>query len=458
MILFFIYKLVQGFQMKKITLERLLYKNYLKTSLVSIFLIELFLVFFYFIIHKNMINKSSEFLLNNVENSISLIIGNHSEIIKEEPIKSQPLDHILKYFIKMKLPYDAKLLIVDSRGEMLYIDENLKELLNIPTDKLNILNHQNLKIVNYFKEIMKEKNRNKIVLNEKNYLLFSRKIHINSLYIVAFIEEDNIINKINDLQKYNDKLAYMVISSVLIFYIMFFFYLSFKAKEFVDKINAPLLNIVEVTKNLGIKKDIKNLESCGIFEIDRLSTNFNNMMVELDTRTNKLVLEETKRVYQEKLANTDPLTGAYNRRYLNEFSFEYLKIVKRENKDLSLLLIDLDDFKKINDTFGHEIGDIVIKKVVEISKNSIRESDLIIRFGGDEFIILLPNTNIQSARVVANKIINKINEYNQNDKFHFSVSIGSAHYQINDDSIDNIILRADESLYEAKKIGKNCVV
>ena len=70
----------------------------------------------------------------------------------------------------------------------------------------------------------------------------------------------------------------------------------------------------------------------------------------------------------------------------------------------------MDDFKKINDTFGHEIGDIVIKKVVEISKNSIRESDLIIRFGGDEFIILLPNTNIQSARVVANKIINKINE------------------------------------------------
>lgn len=458
MILFFIYKLVQGFQMKKITLERLLYKNYLKTSLVSIFLIELFLVFFYFIIHKNMINKSSEFLLNNVENSISLIIENHSGITKEESIKSQSLDQLLKYFIKMKLPYDAKLFIIDSQGEMLYADDNLKELLGISTNELNILNHQNLKIVNYFKEIMKEKNRNKIVLNEKKYLLFSRKIQINSLYIVAFIEEDNIINKINDLQKYNDKLAYMVISSVLIFYIMFFFYLSFKAKEFVDKINAPLLNIVEVTKNLGIKKDIKNLESCGIFEIDRLSTNFNNMMVELDTRTNKLVLEETKRVYQEKLANTDPLTGAYNRRYLNEFSFEYLKIVKRENKDLSLLLLDLDDFKKINDTFGHEIGDIVIKKVVEISKNSIRESDLIIRFGGDEFIILLPNTNIQSARFVANKIINKINEYNQNKEFHFSVSIGSSHYQINDDSIDNIILRADESLYEAKKIGKNCVI
>ena len=444
--------------MKKITLERLLYKNYLKTSLISIFLIELFLVFFYFIIHKNMINKSSEFLLNNVESTISLIIENHDEIIKEESTESQSLEHLLTHFVKMKLPYEAKLFIVNNLGEILYLNESLKELLDIPSEKSNILNHQNLKIVNYLKEIMKEKNRNKIVLNGKNYLLFSKKIQINSFYVVAFIEEDNIINKINDLQEYNDKLAYMVIFSVLIFYIIFFFYLSFKAKIFVDKINEPLLNIVEVTKNLGIKKDIKNLESCGIFEIDRLSTNFNNMMLELNERTNKLVLEETKRIYQEKLANTDPLTGAYNRRYLNEFSFEYLKIVKRENKELSLLLLDLDDFKKINDTFGHEIGDMVIKKVVEISKNSIRESDLIIRFGGDEFIILLPNTNIQSARFVANKIINKINEYNQNKEFHFSVSIGSSHYQINDDSIDNIILRADESLYEAKKIGKNCVI
>ncbi len=444
--------------MKKITLERLLYKNYLKTSLVSIFLIELFLVFFYFIIHKNMINKSSEFLLNDVENSISLIIENHSQAVDEESIKTQSLEHLLNHFIKIKLPYKGKILIINNLGEILFIDENIKELLDIHTNKSNILNHQNLKIVNYFKEIMKEKNLNKILLNEKKYLLFSKRIQMNSLYVVAFIDENNILNKINDLEEYYEKLAYIVIFSVLIFYIMFFFYLSFKAKDFVDRINEPLLNIIEFTKNLGIKKDIKNLESCGIFEIDRLSSNFNNMIVELDMRTNRLILEETKRIYQEKLANTDPLTGAYNRRYLNEFSYEYLKIVKRENKDLSLLLLDLDDFKNINDTFGHEIGDIVIKQLVEISKSSIRESDLIIRFGGDEFIILLPNTNIQSARFVANKIINKITEYNKNKEFNFSISVGISHYQIGDNSIDNIILRADKSLYKAKKIGKNCVV
>ena len=372
--------------------------------------------------------------------------------------KTQSLEHLLNHFIKIKLPYKGKILIINNFGEILFIDENIKELLDIHTNKSNILNHQNLKIVNYFKEIMKEKNLNKILLNEKKYLLFSKRIQMNSLYVVAFIDENNILNKINDLEGYYEKLAYIVIFSVLIFYIMFFFYLSFKAKDFVDRINEPLLNIIEFTKNLGIKKDIKNLESCGIFEIDRLSSNFNNMIVELDMRTNKLILEETKRIYQEKLANTDPLTGAYNRRYLNEFSYEYLKIVKRENKDLSLLLLDLDDFKNINDTFGHEIGDIVIKQLVEISKSSIRESDLIIRFGGDEFIILLPNTNIQSARFVANKIINKITEYNKNKEFNFSISVGISHYQIGDNSIDNIILRADKSLYKAKKIGKNCVV
>ena len=444
--------------MKKITLERLVYKNYLKTSLVSIFLIELFLVFFYFIIHKNMINKSSEFLLNDVQKSISLIIENNNQLVDKNFTKTQSLNDLLSHFIEMKLPNKGKILIINNLGEVLYLDENLKNLLDIHTEKLNILNHQNLKIVNYFKEIMKEKNLNKMVLGEKNYFLFSTKIENNSLYVVTFIDENNILNKINDLQEYNDKLAYIVIFSVLIFYMMFFFYLSFKAKCFVDKINEPLLNIIEFTKNLGIKKDIKNLEPCGIFEIDRLSSNFNNMIVELDMRTNRLILEETKRIYHENLANTDPLTGAYNRRYLNEFSYEYLKIVKRENKDLSLLLVDLDDFKKINDTFGHEIGDIVIKQLVEISKICIRESDLIVRFGGDEFVILLPNTNIQSARFVANKLINKINEYNKNKEFYFSISVGISHYQIGDNSIDNIIQRADEALYEAKRVGKNCVV
>ena len=439
--------------MKKITLERVLYKNYLRTSLISIFLIELFLVCFYFLINKNMIDKSTNFLLSDVENSISLIVENHSQTIGEESS-----DYSINHFSKMKLPYNGKILIIDNSGKILFVDEEINNVLNLQENKINILNHQDLKIVNYFKEIIKEKNLNKIVINKKNYLLFSIKVVKNSTYVVAFISEDNILEGIQNLGKYYEKLAYIMVFAVLIFYMLFFFYISFKAKEFVDRINQPLLKIIEFTKNLGMKKDIKNLESCGVFEIDRLSCNFNNMIIELDRRTNKLVLEETKRIYQERLANTDPLTGAYNRRYLNEFSFEYLKIVKRENKDLSLLLLDLDDFKIINDTFGHEIGDIVIKELVKIAKLSIRESDLVVRFGGDEFIILLPNTNISNARLVANKIFDNIDEYNKTKEFSFSISIGTSYYQAGDNSIDDLISRADQSLYEAKRAGKSCVI
>lgn len=439
--------------MKKITLERVLYKNYLRTSLISIFLIELFLVFFYFIINKNMIDKSANFLLNDVENSISLIVENQTQSITEDS-----LDSSIHHFSQMKLPYDGKILIIDSSGKILFVDEQIQYVLNLQENKINIFNHQDLKIVNYFKEILKERNLNKIVINKKNYLLFSIKVPRNSTYVVAFISEDKILDGIQDLGKYYEKLAYILAFSVLIFFILFFFYVSFKAKEFTDRINQPLLKIIDFTKNLGMKKDIKSLEPCGVFEIDRLSCNFNNMIVELDRRTNKLILEETKRIYQERLANTDPLTGAYNRRYLNEFSFEYLKIVKREDKDLSLLLLDLDDFKIINDTYGHEIGDIVIKELVKISKQSIRESDLVVRFGGDEFIILLPNTNILSARLVANKIMNKVNEYNKDKEYNFSISIGTSFYQTGDNSIDDLIARADDSLYEAKRVGKNRVV
>lgn len=206
------------------------------------------------------------------------------------------------------------------------------------------------------------------------------------------------------------------------------------------------------------KESTFELEACGIKEIDSLSSNFKSMLKELDERTKKLIIEENNSAYHENLANTDVLTGAYNRRYLYTFSEQYFKIVKRENKDLSLLLLDLDDFKKINDYFGHETGDLVLKQIVDISKSCIRDNDLVVRFGGDEFIILLPNTSKDEAKIVALKIMQKLDEDNKNKEIKFTISLGIAHYQNADSSIENLISRADNSLYEAKGLGKNCIV
>lgn len=439
---------MKGFTMKKITLERLLYRKYIKTSFISVFFIGLFLVSFYFIVNKNIVNKSKDLILSNLETFISLMIDNQSKINTEQ---------FLEYLSNKNYPYNGKIIILDNLGKIEFSDVKLATLLDVKKDD-NILKNNNYKISYYFKDVLADKKVGKIVLENENYLIFSKKLSNSSFYIVCFIDEKEILKETNILVEYCKNLEFILILGIVIFYLISFFYISFNAKNFVYKINQPLSKIVDLTKTFGKKDASINLEPCGIFEIDRLSCNFTKMLKELDDRTKKLILEETKRVYHEKLANTDALTGAYNRRYLYDFSNQYLKIIKRENKDLSMLLLDLDDFKNINDTFGHEIGDIVIKQLVEISKNCIRENDLIVRLGGDEFIILLPNTSIEQARKVAIKIIEKINDFNKNKEFNFTISVGVSHYQKGDTSIDNLISRADDSLYEAKRVGKNCVI
>ncbi|MGE4383917.1 MAG: diguanylate cyclase [Arcobacter sp.] len=434
--------------MKKITLERLLYRKYLKTSFISILFIGLFLISFYFIVNKNVVNKSKELLLNNLETFVALMVNNQTKIKTEQ---------FLEYLSSKTFPYDGKILIFDEKGKIEFVDEEIKKLLKI-NEQDNILKNSNYKINYYFKDIIDEKRIDKIVLENKNYLLFPKKISNSSFYLVCIVDEKNILKEINTLIEYCKNLEYVLITGILIFYLLSFFYISFNAKNFVYKINKPLSKIVAFTKVYGKKDTPLELEPCGIFEIDSLSSNFKKMLEELDDRTKKLIIEETKRAYHESLANTDALTGVYNRRYLYTFSEQYLKIVKRENKNLALLILDLDDFKKINDTFGHEIGDLVIKQLVEIAKNCIRENDLIVRFGGDEFIILLPNTQIEQAKTVALKIIDKINEYNKDKEFNFTISVGVSSYQKGDETIDNLISRADDALYQAKKLGKNCIV
>lgn len=131
--------------------------------------------------------------------------------------------------------------------------------------------------------------------------------------------------------------------------------------------------------------------------------------------------------------------------------------MKREKNSFSLLLVDIDDFKLINDSFGHDVGDKVLIELVTTIKNIIRDNDFIVRLGGDEFLVLLPNTNLSHAKVVANKILSKINSLENGNK-NFTVSIGSSEYTIDDMDISCLIKKADNSLYKAKNMGKNSIV
>lgn len=149
---------------------------------------------------------------------------------------------------------------------------------------------------------------------------------------------------------------------------------------------------------------------------------------------------------------TDPLTEIYNRRSLEELAGRFIGQARRLRKPLSFLLIDVDRFKQINTRFGHLTGDFVLTEIATLLKGSVRGTDAAIRYGGDEFLIALANTNAAGAATVVNRIQDFLKEWNQSgnlDDFTVSLSIGTAEW-IDGKTLDEVLGLADRHMYEEK--------
>ncbi len=173
-------------------------------------------------------------------------------------------------------------------------------------------------------------------------------------------------------------------------------------------------------------------------------------------------LEESKRELKI-LAATDPLTGLHNRRSFLDFSSHILGLAKREQTDLSLLMLDIDHFKRINDSWGHDVGDEVIKAVAAILKTSLRQNDIVCRHGGEEFVVLLPQTPLAGASALAEKIRREIESFshtlNNGGILQCTISIGVTQVDPQRDmDLKPTLKRADMALYLAKDGGRNRVV
>lgn len=161
------------------------------------------------------------------------------------------------------------------------------------------------------------------------------------------------------------------------------------------------------------------------------------------------------------LATYDALTGLFTRRAFYEHAEKQLKLARRESKHFSVLVADLDGFKGINDTFGHHAGDMALKFVSSVIRNTIRDSDIAGRVGGDEFIFCLPNAEYEEGlkfgqRLVDNVDISKFMYESKTIKLSMSIGLYSSD-SIKADEIDLMIKEADQALYRAKKQGKNRV-
>jgi len=161
-----------------------------------------------------------------------------------------------------------------------------------------------------------------------------------------------------------------------------------------------------------------------------------------------------------KKAMHDPLTGALNRAALDTMLDKEIDLAHRHDNPLTLLMVDIDHFKSINDTYGHSMGDKVLRSLVDGLNAHIRNSDVLFRYGGEEFTILLNNTNIEGAHLLAQRIRASIegmtHMYDEN-VIQLTVSIGVAMLE-DDEKANHFLDRADKALYAAKKLGRNCVI
>ena len=162
----------------------------------------------------------------------------------------------------------------------------------------------------------------------------------------------------------------------------------------------------------------------------------------------------------ERLANFDSLTGLYNRRAILDKLHELINLVNRYKEDFSLSMLDIDHFKKVNDHYGHLTGDEVLEEIAVLIRRNIRETDIVGRYGGEEFIIILPKTNLSSAWVVAERLRSIIEKTEMKDSvgnvFAITVSQGLVGWERDEDAA-SLISRADEALYKAKEKGRNRV-
>ena len=167
----------------------------------------------------------------------------------------------------------------------------------------------------------------------------------------------------------------------------------------------------------------------------------------------------TKYKLQEELKRlvvTDDLTGIFNRRKLEEIMQFEMERSSRLKKPLSMLMIDIDHFKKVNDVYGHDVGDEVLASLAKLISKGLRKTDYFFRFGGEEFVIFLPDTSIAVAKKIAKRIITEVRNHSFDRAGRITVSIGVAEYKKTDNK-DSFLKRADEKLYEAKNAGRNRV-
>ena len=251
-----------------------------------------------------------------------------------------------------------------------------------------------------------------------------------------YLEDINkIVENQRDIElKEHDKNINVTLSLAI-----FFTILSFIISYIISKMLLNAFNILN-----------KSLKEKSI-ELQKLNS---ELEIKVENRTNKLKTAYKK---MKDLASIDDLTKIYNRYYFFNIFNQQLEKLKSDKITFSLIMFDLDHFKNVNDTYGHDVGDYVLNETCRVVEKDLRENDTFARIGGEEFLILLPNTNIEDAFYIAQRIRQNIEQHKFKDIPKLTISLGVA--EANEPILSTELLKkVDLALYKAKKEGRNRVI
>jgi len=231
----------------------------------------------------------------------------------------------------------------------------------------------------------------------------------------------------------------------------------------VGKNKIGILRLIRIPKGPSGKKSgfaLKSLES----QPSTLFYDYQSRVLSMISAPLAIAVRNAEMYRQvEELAVKDPLTNVLNRRAFTGILEREFRRASRYNTPITLMVLDLDYFKKVNDTYGHLVGDNVLREVAKICQGSLRDIDVLVRYGGEEFVILLPGTNLQEGMVVANRVKGRMEQHRFDAGVHdisVTVSIGIAHYPALPiiRTPETLFLQADQALYAAKRAGRNCIM
>jgi|FLOH01.1.fsa_nt_gi diguanylate cyclase (GGDEF)-like protein/PAS domain S-box-containing protein len=221
--------------------------------------------------------------------------------------------------------------------------------------------------------------------------------------------------------------------------------------------DGKVVRMIGVHRNIDEIKKTKDilLQQNKLLSTDKVSLeNLVKERTEELNQINKKLQEQIKE--SEHNASHDSLTGLFNRRIFENLFEREIHRAKRYSYHLSVVLFDIDNFKKINDVHGHKFGDEILISIAILVQKCIRDSDIIARWGGEEFILILPETNLQDARDKAEKIRETIANEIFPNSIHVTCSFGATSF-LKTDTADTLFIRCDDLLYKAKELGKNNV-